>query len=345
MWPRPVFGRELREGLGRPARVRRLAGSPRSRVWRAELNGADVVIKQVVGGPDAYSRFEREVAALRLAARADPPVAPAVLGVDADRCLLVTEYLAGGAPPEDWVVGYAATLARLHATTTADDVGVLPEWQPPTGDDVGSFLALARALGVSTPVGVSAELDGLLERLARREGRALLHGDPCPGNDLHTADGVRFVDFEQASLGDGLTELAYLHIGFPTCWCVTAVPEALLRRAEQAYRSAWRDATGDEPEGDLVDECVGWLIRGDALVEKARRGRGDHLAGIPGGDWRWGTVSARERLVHRLGVVVRITDGRADLAGLRHLAGRMRGAMLERWPGLRPPPVRRPRTV
>lgn len=114
--------------------------------------------------------------------------------------------------------------------------------------------------------GVRAELDALVLRLGRAPGNALLHGDPCPGNDLHTTGGVRFIDFEQAAWGSGLMELAYLRIGFPTCWCVTASSEALLHRAEDAYRTAWHAETGAALPVDLTDACAGWLIRGDALV-------------------------------------------------------------------------------
>lgn len=76
------FGDRLRAELGAPRRVRRLSSNPRSRVWRAELPGLPVVIKQLVGGPEAREGYAREVAALRLASRVDPPVAPMLAGTD-----------------------------------------------------------------------------------------------------------------------------------------------------------------------------------------------------------------------------------------------------------------------
>ncbi|POX38860.1 aminoglycoside phosphotransferase [Streptomyces sp. Ru73] len=363
MGSRLPLGERLRAELGSPGRARRLESSPRSRVWRAELSGAPVVVKQLIEGPEAADRYAREVAALRLASRADPPVVPRLLGTDPAERVLVLEYVAAGPPAEDWVVGYAEALARLHATTSTDDaatgtedaaagtddaatgtedVGLLPAWSAPTRDDVGSFLGLAQALGRTVSSAVRAELDGLMDRLSRPSGRALLHGDPCPGNDLHTGNGVRFIDFEQAALGNGLVELAYLRIGFPTCWCVTAPPQPLLGAAEAAYRTAWRRATGTDAEGDLADACVGWLLRGDALVQRAHRGTTDHLARVPDKDWRWGTATARQRLVHRLGAVGRMTTDGSGLEHLGHLATAMRDTMLIRWPGLRPLPSKRP---
>ena len=181
-----------------------------------------------------------------------------------------------------------------------------------------------------------------MRRLGQAPGHSLLHGDPCPGNDLHTASGVRFIDLEQAALGNGLTELAYLRIGFPTCWCATAAAPPLLDRAESAYRAAWRTATGTEPSGDLADCCAGWLLRGDALVERAHRGTTDHLARLPDRDWKWGTATARQRLAHRLGVVGQMTAGRPDLSELSRLSVDMRDRMLARWPTLLPLPAQRP---
>ncbi|MBM7439086.1 aminoglycoside phosphotransferase family protein [Streptomyces sp. HB132] len=338
------FSEVLRARLGPPAHPAELASSPRSRVWRIELDGRPAVLKQLVAGPEADERYEREVAALRIAGRAQgAPVVPALLGTDPAERVLVLEHLDERRPSADWIVDYAEALARLHATARPADAGALPRWQGPTASDVTSFLALAEALGVPERPGVRDELHTLVDRLGRAEGSALLHGDPCPGNDLHTADGVRFVDFEQASLGSGLMELAYLRIGFPTCWCVTRAEGPLLERAEAAYRTAWHTGTGTPlPDAGLADACAGWLIRGDALVQRAQRGSADHLARIPGEDWKWGTATARQRLVHRLTVVAGTTTDDGELRRLRLLAADLRRALLDRLPAVGPVPTRRP---
>lgn len=332
----PAFGERLTATLCRPVWRERLASSPRSVVWRADLGSTPVVVKQVVGGTDTADRFAREVTALRLAGRVDPPVAPAVLATDPDEHVIVTEYVPSGNPPDDWIIGYATALARLHAATSADDEGTLPRWSPPGGGDVDAFLGFARALGATPARAVVDELAGLVRRLAEPSGHALLHGDPCPANDLHTPAGVRFVDFEQASLGDGMIELAYLRIGFPTCWCSTAPDDGLLAAAESAYRAA----LGGRPDGDLADACAGWLIRGDALVQRAFREGPDHLAAALRADWQWGTATARQRLVHRLGVVAAMPGDR--LAALAALSSDVRDRMLVAWPTLAPLPARRP---
>ncbi|MFJ1598872.1 aminoglycoside phosphotransferase family protein [Streptomyces sp. NPDC088261] len=336
------FGGVLRAELGAPRRSHRLESSPRSRVWRVELAGGPAVVKQFVEGPGAAERYAREVAGLRLAARAEPAVVPALLGTDPDERVLVLSHVAHRPPPREWIVGYATALARLHATALPADAGLLPAWSGPTRADADSFLHLAETLGVTVAPGVPAELAALVDRLARAGGHALLHGDPCPGNDLHTDDGVRFIDFEQASLGNGLVELAYLRIGFPTCWCVTKAAPALLDRAETAYRTTWTEVTGTDAGGDLTDACAGWLLRGDALVERALRGTADHLARLPDHDWTWGTATARQRLAHRLGVVAGMTAGRDDLPGLHAVSTDLRRAVLERWPSVPPVPADRP---
>ncbi|WP_420708628.1 hypothetical protein [Streptomyces sp. NRRL S-1813] len=43
--------------------------------------------------------------------------------------------------------------------------------------------------------------------------------------------------------------------------------------------------------------------RGRQMIQRAHRESADHLARIPGRDWKWGTATARQRLVHRLGAV------------------------------------------
>ncbi|MGW4627947.1 phosphotransferase family protein [Streptomyces rubiginosohelvolus] len=208
-----------------------------------------------------------------------------------------------------------------------------------TGAEAESFLTLARALDVPVPSVALDELTALLDRLDPTPHHALLHGDPCPGNDLRTTDGVRFVDFERAALGNGLVELAYFRIGFPTCWCAMSVTAVPLTEVEDVYRTTWRGLTGRDVPGDLADACAGWLIQGDALVERAHRGTVDQFARVPTEDFTWGRISARERLVHRLGVVAGMTRGHDHL----HAVGRLSSALAARLsagrPALRPLPA------
>lgn len=288
MLNRVPFNEALLSTLGTPGESKLLDSSPRSRVWRVRL--ADqrlVIVKQVTDegdtGADASTRFAREVAGLRLAGRASsgPAVAPEVLATDPSSRVMVLEHLDDLGRTDDWMPGYAESLARLHARTGPADTGALPVWSGPTAGDAESFLALARALDVPVPSTVPDELGGLLERLDPTPHHALLHGDPCPGNDLRSADGVRFVDFERASLGNGLIELAYFRIGFPTCWCAMSVTAAPLTEVEDVYRTTWRGLTGKDVPGDIADACAGWLIQGDALVERAHRGRSTSSPACP----------------------------------------------------------------
>ncbi|MFD0020025.1 phosphotransferase family protein [Streptomyces sp. NPDC058382] len=339
------FDEVLRSTVGIPKQSKLLDSSPRSRVWRVRLADRSlVIVKQIVDGgdtgADADTRFAREVTGLRLAERASrPAVAPAVLATDLPARVLVLDHLDDLGRTDDWMPGYAASLARLHALTGPADTGALPAWSGPTAADAESFLTLARALDVPVPSAVTDELTALLDRLGSTSHHALLHGDPCPGNDLRTTDGVRFVDFERASLGNGLVELAYFRIGFPTCWCAMSVAPAPLAEVEEIYRTTWRGLTGTDVPGDLADACTGWLIQGDALVERAHRGTVDQLARIPTEDFEWGYVSARERLVHRLGVVADMTRDHDHLHAVGRLSSALAVRLLECWPNLRPLPA------
>ncbi|MGI8449126.1 MAG: hypothetical protein ACR2MP_18490 [Streptosporangiaceae bacterium] len=86
---------------------------------------------------------------------------------------------------------------------------------------------------------------------------------------------------------------------------------------------------------------AGWLLQGDALVQQAHRGKPDYLALAVRRDWRWGTATAGQRLVYRLGVVAQLTASRVHLAGLSQLSADIRDHMLARWPDLAPLPASR----
>ncbi|OKJ07571.1 phosphotransferase [Kitasatospora sp. CB01950] len=353
MWSSLPLGERLRAELGPPRKARRLVSSPRSRIWRAELSGVPVVVKQLVDSPGVEERFAREAAALALASRragrTGRPVVPALLGTDPTARVLVLERLVDRTPGPDWLAHYATALAGLHASAPADlddlagtaPATALPTWTGPTGRDLGCFIALARALDVPAPPGARAEAEDLLARLSATPVRhALLHGDPCPGNDLHTADGVRFVDFEQAALGPGAAEFAYLRTGFPTCRCSTAPPPAVLAEAEAAYRATWRAATGTEAAGraELADACAGWLLRGDALVPRAERGTADYLARLHHADWTWGNTTARRRLLHRVRAVAALADADTALPIFGRFCATLATRIRTAWPTAGPLP-------
>jgi hypothetical protein len=330
MWRRIPIDDEV---LGKPRKVRGIASSPRSRVWSAEFDGTPVVVKQSVGGGDEEQRYERELIALRLAARAEPRLAPEVLATDPDRRIMVLQRLpVRRRTMPNWVV-YAEGLARLHQVTTVADVGALPAADVPTEADLAAFRGLCADFGLTTP---DDELDPLPQRLAG--GHQLVHGDPCVGNALPVDGRTWFLDFEHAALGNGLTELAYLRIGFPTCWSLNVVPPEQLEAAEAAYLALRPDVTGT-----VAEHCVGWLLRGDALVERAHRDGRDHLGRLLREDWRWGFVGARARFAHRLGVVGALTE--PEFAGTARLAEELRERVLARWPEAARPPRKVPQTL
>jgi len=280
--------------------VELLGSSQRSNVWA----DGDRIIKQVIGDPAA---FDREITALRLAEHTG--VVPRILDVDQDNRTVVLERLRSDPPAEDWVVDYARGLARLHQATGPEQAGLLPRQQLP---DPVPFLRFVRAMGV--------EIGGAEDELVFADSGKfdLLHGDPCPGNDMYTEQGARFVDLEGAALGDGRTELVYLRIGFPTCATVTETPRELREAAEQAYF----EERGFS--GGLEDACVGWLVQGDALVQRFDRDGTDHLARVLDEDWFWYSTTARGRLMYRARVVAEFTETHPKMSALaRRLGERM----------------------
>jgi hypothetical protein len=338
------LGESLRAALGGPAVISQLPSSPRSRVWLVEFDGEPAVVKQIIDRPGAGKWYAREETALRLAGRARPPVVPAVLSSDPEERVLVLEYLAERPRGREWLTDYATALARLHACGRPADAGAVPPWAGPGPADIRAFADLAERMRVPVPPGLPDELHALIRRLSPAADHALLHGDPCPDNAIHTAAGIRFIDLEAAALGSGLAELAYLRIGWPTCWCATCAPEPELGEAEAAYRSAWRSVTGTDLAGSLADACAGWLIREDALVERADRGGSVQLMRLPEEDWEWGTATGRQRLLHRLTVVAATSDGDDGdpaLDGLAQVSRAMRDRIRQGWPGTPALPVAR----
>lgn len=283
-------------GLGRPRRVDPLSSSPGSQVWAVDLADRRVVVKQLLGH-NADTRFHRELVALRAAAEVG--LAPAVLDADAGAKVTVLEFVESTSVFPDPLT-YARTLARLHTVTPPPS---LPAADTPGEADLTAFLRLCAEVGVHPSATAEHALRSLLARVATG-GPSLLHGDPCPGNLLVSPGGVHFIDFEQAGRGAGLAELAYLRMAFPTCGYSTVLAPDVIASAESAYFDTWREITGTDVPESLTDHCVAWLLRGDALVQRIQRGARDQFARVLVEDWSWGPMTARERLLHRLRMVV-----------------------------------------
>jgi len=149
--------------------------------------------------------------------------------------------------------------------------------------------------------------------------------DPSPDNTVHTSSGIRFIDLEQAALGNGYPELAYLRAGFLTCWCAVSVLEPACSQAEAAYH---------DPSPAIGPS--GHLIRRDALVQRAHRDQPDYLTPLPGKDSTWGTVTARQRLLHRLTAVTVIAADHPQLRCLIQVSHAMRDQIQQRWPEILP---------
>src|SRR5271166_40016 len=98
------------------------------------------------------------------------------------------------------------------------------------------------AAGAVAQVGVTpaAGLGGELAEIAAVVDRATVFspGDICPDNNMLTADGIRFLDFESAGYHSAFLDAAYIRMPFSTCWCVFRLPAELAAAAEAAYRSA-----------------------------------------------------------------------------------------------------------
>lgn len=287
-------------------------------MWVIDLADRRVVVKQLLGHK-ADTRFQRELVALRAAAVVG--LAPEVLDADPSANVTVLEYVESASVFPDPLT-YASSLARLHAVTPPPS---LPAADAPREADLTAFLRLCAAVGVHPSPTAEHALRSLPARVAT-DGSALLHGDPCPGNLLVGPAGVHFIDFEQAGSGPGLAELAYLRMAFPTCGYSTVLAPEVIASAESAYVETWRETTGTDVPGSLADHCVAWLLRGDALVQRIQRGERDQFERVLAQDWEWGPMTARERLRHRLRMVVEL-----DVPQAGPLFGALANRLESRW--------------
>ena len=345
----------LTRTLGEPAVVQ--AAEPvwdRGHIFRLRLtSGRTAILKRKRREwPIGAQLFGDELAALDYLNSMPVPVAPRLLGADAQAGQLLMEDLGDGATLADslmaagpeqvqaeliaygkalgslhaWSMGHAGEAAGVRARHGPGSAG--PRWRDAVQRGKEPFLTTAATLGVASH-GVAEEIDQVHRMIVGTSYLGLVHGDPCPDN-VRLIDGTcRIVDYEYAGWGPVAYDAGYLLAPFPSCWCFARLPDEVAGPAVAAYRAILETA-GIELGPD-------WESVTTAVLAAAFLGRGQMFAeALDRDDDDWGTTTMRPRLLAWL----RSFTGRAGdgtLPRLQATAAAMRDRLAERWAGARIP--------
>lgn len=161
----------------------------------------------------------------------------------------------------------------------------------------------------------------------------LIHGDLCPTNCaiLNKVGDVAVLDFEFARLGNALMDASIFRLGFPTSPCSGQLPRALVRAAENLYRS----------------EAARLGMVGVADREKWRRAMAECVA-----LWTWGflrssfekgvmekdismgrkvTCTRRQMIVVRLKTCIKSLEKHPDMQASLKVSKKILQVIVERW--------------
>jgi Ser/Thr protein kinase RdoA (MazF antagonist) len=346
----------LANAWGEPVEVRAAAAIwERRHVVRLSLDtGRTAVLKRRRdrGGWRGGPAFRVELAALEYLNAMPEPVAPRLLGADAEAGILLIEDLGEGASLADSLlaggrervqaelIAYAEALGSMHAWSMghAGELDYLlirhapgaahgTRWLDVIQRSTAPFLSAAASLGLAVD-GVAEEIDQLRATLAGPGYLGLVHGDACPDNMRFIGGTCRIFDFETSGWGPVAFDAAYLVAPFPTCWCFASLPADIAGPAIDAYRARLAAAgisLGQEWE-DLTTAALAGLIIARAHI----------LARALQEDSEWGTTTMRPRLLTWLASFT-ARDGDGNLPRLRATAEAMRDRLAARWQGLRIP--------
>jgi Ser/Thr protein kinase RdoA (MazF antagonist) len=342
----------LTRAWGEPTVIRAAEVIPgRSHVVRLRLDTAPAVIlkrRRDHGRRRGWQPFRAELVALDYLNAMPAPVAPRLLGADADAGILVMEdlgeeasladsLLAGGRERvQAELIAYAQALGALHAWSMghpgeladvrvrhAPGTAARTRWLDAIQKGEQPFLSAAAALGLATD-GALDEMGQLREMLDGTRYVGLVHGDACPDN-VRLIDGTcRIFDFETSGLGPVAFDAAYLLAPFPSCWCFASLPADVASPAVDAYQ-ARLEAAG-------IDLGPDWEDLATAVLAGMIIARGHIITQALDEDRRWGTTTMRPRLLAWLRNFT--ARGGGTLPRLQALASAMGDQLSKRWPGL-----------
>jgi Ser/Thr protein kinase RdoA (MazF antagonist) len=303
--------------------------------------------------PDDHQRaFAAEWASLELLASTPEPVAPRLLGGDAQQALLVVEELPPGRSLAQSLLGDDPALARADLVAFAEAVAAMnvhgirhadehrdilrrhglpadqrSRWVDAVVRERTRFVATVAELGLSGPAeerAVATDLDELVPTLTTGPHVGFVHGDACPDNVRFVDGRCRAFDFERSSPGSVALDAAYLVAPFPTCWCFARLPPDAVDAATAAHRAVL--AAGGVAVDDGWDHAVAvaigaWIVARTPLLVEA-------LAD----DRQWGTTTLRPRLLAWTGAFPSRAAAVGTLPALATLVDRLHHALTARWP-------------
>jgi Ser/Thr protein kinase RdoA (MazF antagonist) len=329
----------------------------RTHVFRLRLDGGrSAVLKRRGPRDQARGAFGIELAALEYLSAMPEPVAPRLLGADAEAGLLLMEDLGPGRSLADSLlagspeaaqgvhadlVAYARALGALHAWSRerpaafaalrarhAPGAALEPAWLGAVGRGRAGFLAVAAGLGLPT-AGVEDEIKTITNITNGAAFPGLVHGDACPDNVRMRGGECLIFDFESSGWGPVTLDAAYLLAPFPSCWCFGRLPAGAAAAALDAYRARVGEAgieLGPDWDAAMAAAMAVWVIaRGTALREAL------------GEDDSWGTTTIRPRLLAWLRSFAAAAGRAGTLPRLRALAADLEEVLSQRWPQVRVP--------
>ncbi len=307
----------------------------RSHVVRLHLaTGRSVVMKRRTD----TDTFGVELATLEYLNGMPEPVAPRLLGADADAGILLMEDLGPGASLADSLltgdrsrvradlVSYAEALGSMHAWSMGrprDPRLGTPPWPGAVARGKDAFLGAAVSLGLAA-VAAGTEIDQLSLLLDETGYHGLIHGDACPDNVRFLDGRCRIFDFEHSGWGAVVLDASYLLAPFPSCWCFGRLPASVAAPAMSAYRGRLEAAgIGLGPSWDVAMTAAlgAWIVAW-----------GDAIAKVLEEDDKWGTTTMRPRLLTWLRSFTSAAGRSGVLPGLRVLAGGLHERLSARWP-------------
>ena len=251
-------------------------GRGRSVVLRCrQSSGSTVIVKTYPDSAAGRSNFAAEAAGLQLASGSG--LAASFLGADCDVLAVAMSDLGAGRSMADVLLGGSAPAAESVLLNWAGACGALSaaagrrqqefdslkaryldgvdeSYMAGLGDRILSAAGAVGLLGVPVPAGLGGELAEVAAAAGSDRYAVFSPGDICPDNNMLTAAGIRFLDFESAGFHSAFLDAAYIRMPFSTCWCVFRLPAELTAAAEAAYRSAVC-AVRPELADDAIWQC------------------------------------------------------------------------------------------